>query len=80
MTARRTLLLCLVAWQPATLASQGASPYVPLHHWAMPYVEHLIARGALADPTPLTRPFDARMPVTSQFCTISTPRRSAPRA
>src|SRR3989449_9854658 len=25
----------------------------------MPYVEHLIARGALADPTPLTRPLHA---------------------
>src|SRR3989449_6735614 len=57
--SRRTLLLCLVAWQPATLASQGASPYVPLHHWAMPYVEHLIARGVLTDPTPLTRPLHA---------------------
>ena len=59
MSARGTLLLCLVAWQPATLAAQGASPYVPLHHWAMPYVEHLIARGALADPAPLSRPLHA---------------------
>jgi hypothetical protein len=41
------------------LAAQGlggVSPYVPLEHWGMPYVEHLIARGAMADPSPLTRP------------------------
>lgn len=38
------------------LAAQEASPYVPLQHWTMPYVEHLIARGVIADPTPLTRP------------------------
>src|SRR5438105_3228120 len=38
------------------LAGQQASAYVPLDHWAMPYVEHLIASGVLADPTPLTRP------------------------
>jgi hypothetical protein len=38
------------------LAAQDASPYVPLQHWTMPYVEHLIARGVIPDPTPLTRP------------------------
>src|SRR5438105_6380804 len=38
------------------LAGQQASAYLPLDHWAMPYVEHLIASGVLADPTPLTRP------------------------
>jgi len=40
----------------AKLAAQDASPYVPLQYWAMPYVEHLIATGVVADPTPLTRP------------------------
>ena len=30
--------------------------------------------------TPVTRPPTWRMPVTSQFCTTSTPNRSAPRA
>ena len=40
----------------AILLAQEASPYVPLQHWAMPYVEHLIATGVIADPTPLTRP------------------------
>src|SRR3989454_10339478 len=36
--------------------AQDASPYVPLQHWTMPYVEHLVARGVIPDPTPLTRP------------------------
>ena len=56
MRVRRALLVGLASWQATTLAAQGASPYVPLNHWVMPYVEHLIASGALADPTPLTRP------------------------
>ena len=59
MSSRSALLVCLAAVLPSVLVAQGASPYVPLHHWAMPYVEHLIARGALADPTPLTRPLHA---------------------
>ena len=59
MSSRSALLVCLAAVLPSSVAAQGASPYVPLHHWAMPYVEHLIARGALADPTPLTRPLHA---------------------
>ncbi len=50
----RPLLLLLCAAAP--LAAQEASPYVPLEHWSMPYVEHLIASGVLRDPTPLTRP------------------------
>src|SRR5438270_11675076 len=50
-----------VFWIPAltggaTLAAQDASPYVPLQHWAMRCVEHLIATGVIVDPTPLTRP------------------------
>ncbi|MGH7675361.1 MAG: hypothetical protein ACREMV_08825, partial [Gemmatimonadales bacterium] len=40
----------------APLPAQDASAYVPVSHWAMPYVEHLIARGAVEDPTPLSRP------------------------
>ncbi len=47
----------LLLFVTAPLAAQQASPYVPLQHWAMPYVEHLIAAGVIADPTPLTRPF-----------------------
>src|SRR5258706_15200007 len=53
----RTVLFLLLL--PTLAAAQDASPYVPLNHWAMPYVEHLIARGRLVDPTPLTRPFRA---------------------
>src|SRR3989454_12540575 len=41
----------------AMLGAQQPSPYLPLGHWATPYLEHLIARGAIADPSPLSRPF-----------------------
>ena len=50
----RAILFLLLL--PSLALAQDASPYVPLNHWAMPYVEHLIARGRLTDPTPLTRP------------------------
>jgi hypothetical protein len=40
----------------ATLGAQQASTYVPLEHWIMPYVEHLITAGVIDDPSPLTRP------------------------
>jgi hypothetical protein len=52
-----TCLLGNSALRSGASAAQDASPYVPLQHWTMPYVEHLIARGVIADPTPLTRPF-----------------------
>src|SRR2546425_6711989 len=42
---------------PRAAMAQDASPYVPLGYWGTPYLEHLIARGAIPDPTPLTRPF-----------------------
>ncbi len=48
--------LLLLAVAPFGVAAQEASPYIPLDHWAMPYVEHLILGGVIADPTPLTRP------------------------
>src|SRR5205823_12475977 len=50
------LLVLSVVLLPGILTAQEASPYVPLQHWTMPYVEHLIARGVIPDPTPLTRP------------------------
>src|SRR5438552_12209358 len=50
-------LLLLLAGAP--LAAQEASAFVPLSWWGTPFIEHLIARGRLADPTPLTRPFRA---------------------
>ena len=40
----------------ASLAAQEASPYVPINHWSMPYVEHQVAAGRMADPSPLSRP------------------------
>src|SRR5256885_4347894 len=58
---RAFLLLVGVLTAPAaTLAAQDASPYVPLTHWATPYIEHLISAGVIADPTPLTRPLKRR--------------------
>ncbi len=42
---------------PTLASAQDASPYVPLAWWGTSYVEQLIARGRLTDPTPLTRPF-----------------------
>src|SRR5712691_9616850 len=58
---RLRLTLLVATWLPAltggaNLAAQEASPYVPLGHWTMPYVEHLIAAGVIRDPSPLTRP------------------------
>src|SRR5438067_10190806 len=50
------LLVLSVVLLPGILTAQEASPYVPLQHWTMPYVEHLIARGVIPDPTPLPRP------------------------
>src|SRR5688572_19077301 len=55
---RTTLVLLLGVLASGRLgAAQDASPYVPLAWWGTAYVEHLIARGRIADPTPLTRPF-----------------------
>src|SRR5437899_6128588 len=54
---RPARLFLFAAWLCAgPAAAQDASPYVPLQYWGMPYVEHLIAAGVVADPTPLTRP------------------------
>ena len=52
----RTALLVL-ALLPASAAAQEASPYLPLSDWSMPFIEHLIASGRMADPSPLNRPF-----------------------
>ncbi len=56
MRTLRVLVVALLAtWRLGT--AQQASPYLPLHHWASPYLEHFIARGVMVDPTPLTRPW-----------------------
>ncbi|HEV8265415.1 MAG TPA: hypothetical protein VGQ06_10710 [Gemmatimonadales bacterium] len=54
-TASLLFLSVLASWRLGVC--QDASPYVPLSWWGTAYVEHLIARGRIADPTPLTRPF-----------------------
>src|SRR2546430_14251985 len=41
----------------AQLAAQEASPYVPIGHWATPYLEHLIAAGVRDHPPPPPPPF-----------------------
>ena len=51
----RTVLFLLLL--PTSALAQEASPYLPLSHWSMPFIEHLIAAGRLADPSPLSRPF-----------------------
>ena len=51
------LLLLLV---PAGATAQEASPYLPISHWSTPYLDHLIATGRIADPSPLSRPFKAQ--------------------
>jgi hypothetical protein len=46
-----------------TAAHAQASPYLPLDDPRLPLLEHLIARGDIADPSPMVRPFrqaDAR--------------------
>src|SRR2546425_1491985 len=52
----RTALFLLLLL-PAGAAAQEASPYLPISHWSMPFIEHMITEGRLVDPTPLTRPF-----------------------
>ena len=56
MRSRTPLLLATLLAGSAPLAAQQASPYVPIDSWVMPYVEHLIRAGVIADPDPLTRP------------------------
>ena len=46
----------LGALAPARGAAQ-ASPYLPLDDPRLPLLEHLIARGDIADPSPMVRPF-----------------------
>src|SRR5438309_3562252 len=59
----------------AQLAAQEASPYVPIGHWATPYLEHLIAAGVIDDPSPLTRPL-RRSDVLRALETVDTLRLS----
>lgn len=40
-----------------TFGQLPANANVPLDHWSMPYIEHLIRRQVIPDPLPLVRPF-----------------------
>jgi hypothetical protein len=62
MTARPRLFLASLFVSvafcfPSVASSQEASPYLPMSHWAMPFIEHLVASGRMVDPSPLSRPF-----------------------
>src|SRR5881398_2307677 len=70
-----TLLVSPALTGGAQLAAQGPSPYLPQGHWATPYLEHLIARGAIADPSPLSRPF-VQADVVAALSTADTTRLS----
>jgi hypothetical protein len=51
IAALSALFLC----SPSALQAQ-ASAYIPTDDAAMPMIEHLIARGTIADPSPMVRP------------------------
>src|SRR5437667_4493948 len=70
-----TLLLLSPALTGGAMAGQEVSPYLPLGHWATPYLEHLIARRAIADPSPLSRPF-VQADVVAALSTADTTRLS----
>src|SRR5256886_14744653 len=74
-----SLLLIPALTGGALLQGQQASAYVPLDDWTMPYVEHLIATGAIPDPAPLTRPLRRGDPLRA-LAAGGTPRPSAPAA
>jgi hypothetical protein len=50
------LLFVALCSLPGALLAQ-ASPYVSTDDPALPVIEHLIARGVIADPSPMVRPF-----------------------
>jgi hypothetical protein len=75
----RPLLLAVVlagVLAPARAFAQ-ASPYIPLDDPRLPLLEHLIARGDVADPSPLMRPFRradaARVLAAADSCTHEWP-------
>src|SRR6266566_3361663 len=53
----KTLVLVIATLViPMRLTAQRASLYIPVDDRLMPYIEHLIRAGVIADPDPLTRP------------------------
>ena len=57
MRAAGALLLVATSFSATPLDAQTASPYVPLHHWATPYVEYLISSGVIAIYPTFCQPF-----------------------
>jgi hypothetical protein len=58
----RMLLALALVLAPVGAAAQQLPPNanLPLDHWTMPYLEHLVARRVIVDPTPLVRPWTVR--------------------
>ena len=54
---RAAVGVALLAVAASALAGAQASPYLPLDDPRLPLLEHLIARGDVADPFPFVRPF-----------------------
>jgi hypothetical protein len=78
----RCLSLAAALAAPASLAAQSLPPhaYLPTEHWATPFVEHLIDRGVVRDPTPLTRPWTVSAVARALGAADSTRLTSAERA
>jgi hypothetical protein len=55
--ASRSLPISTLLFVVPGLLGAQASPYIPLDDPSLPLVEHLIARGDIADPSPFIRPF-----------------------
>jgi hypothetical protein len=60
--SRRPLVALVLVLAPVAAAGQQLPPNanLPLDHWTMPYLEHLVARRVVVDPTPLVRPWTVR--------------------
>ena len=56
---RLTPLVLLLAPWASDLGAQTftSNSYLPLEHRAMPFLEYLVARGVMADPSPMVRPW-----------------------
>lgn len=60
--SRRPLSASIAVLLIAATSVSGQIPghaYVPIEHWSTPYVEHLIRRGVIPDPSPMLRPWRA---------------------
>lgn len=58
MRALRVItVLVVVGATPLGGQALSSQSYLPLDHWATPFLEHLVVRGAIADPSPMVRPW-----------------------